>query len=117
MYLYWILIVILIKGIMPTEEKEEQPVGMEIDGGEVEASGGTEDDEMQELMQNKEFLESVLSSLPGVNAEEALQNLQEMTKVAEEQQKEKEKKDKVKLAVSECNKFYDFFNVGRQIMK
>ncbi|XP_041346749.1 26S proteasome non-ATPase regulatory subunit 4-like [Gigantopelta aegis] len=33
-----------------------------------------EDVEMQELMQNKEFLQSVLSSLPGVNPEEALQN-------------------------------------------
>ena len=56
-----------------------------------------EDVEMQELMQNKEFLQSVLSSLPGVNPEEALQNLQEMTEAAEEQQKEKDGDNQVSL--------------------
>ena len=35
--------------------------------------------EMEELMQNKDFLQSVLSTLPGVNPEQALLNLQEMT--------------------------------------
>lgn len=73
-------------------------VAMETEGGGGESvvETGGEEDEMQELMQNKEFLESVLSSLPGVNTEEALQNLQEMTKVAEEQQqKSKEKKEEV----------------------
>lgn len=46
--------------------------------------GGDEDD-MNELMSNRDFLRSVLSSLPGVNPEEALQNLEEMT---EQQEKE-----------------------------
>ena len=57
----------------------------------------SEDPEMQDLMQNKEFLQSVLSSLPGVNPEEALQNLQEMTEAIEEEEEEeaegKEKKE------------------------
>ena len=35
--------------------------------------------EMEELMQNKDFLQSVLRDLPGVNPEQALLNLQEMT--------------------------------------
>ena len=49
-----------------------------------------EDDEegMDELMQNPEFLHSVLSSLPGVNPEEALQNLEQM----KDQQQQKESK-------------------------
>lgn len=33
-------------------------------------------------MQNKDFLESVLSTLPGVNPEQALLNLREMTEAA-----------------------------------
>ena len=54
----------------------------------------SEDADMQDLMQNKEFLQSVLSSLPGVNPEEAMQNLQEMSEVTDEQTEE-EKKEKV----------------------
>jgi ribosomal protein L12E/L44/L45/RPP1/RPP2 len=38
--------------------------------------------EMEELMQNKAFLESVLSTLPGVNPEQALRNLREMTEAS-----------------------------------
>ena len=38
--------------------------------------------EMEALMQNKDFLQSVLSTLPGVNPEQALQNLREMTEAA-----------------------------------
>jgi hypothetical protein len=41
--------------------------------------GGGEEDDMNELMSNRDFLRSVLSSLPGVNPEEALHNLEEMT--------------------------------------
>ena len=51
---------------------------------------------MQDLMQNKEFLQSVLSSLPGVNPEEALQNLQEMTEAIEEEEEEEEAEGKEK---------------------
>ena len=40
------------------------------------------DPEMEELMQNKDFLQSVLSTLPGVNPEQALLNLKEMTEAA-----------------------------------
>ncbi len=52
--------------------------------------GDQEDDdiEMEELMHDREFLESVLSTLPGVNPEEALQNLEQMAE-AEEDKKEK----------------------------
>ena len=37
-------------------------------------------------MQNKDFLQSVLSTLPGVNPEQALLNLQEMTEAASSSQ-------------------------------
>ena len=40
------------------------------------------EEEMKELMKNKEFLQSVLSTLPGVNPEQALLNLQEMTEAS-----------------------------------
>ena len=40
---------------------------------------------MEELIQNKEFLESVLSTLPGVNPEQALRNLREMTEASSAQ--------------------------------
>ena len=51
-----------------------------------------EDEEgMDELMQNPEFLHSVLSSLPGVNPEEALQNLEQMKDQQQQQQKEDKK--------------------------
>ena len=70
-------------------------------GGGTETSGTTEDkgagsaaaeqpegseDDMSELMSNRDFLRSVLSSLPGVNPEEALQNLEEMTEQQEEEE-------------------------------
>ena len=45
--------------------------------------GGGDDDDMNELMSNRDFIRSVLSSLPGVNPEEALQNLEEMTEQQE----------------------------------
>lgn len=51
--------------------------------------GGEEGDE--DLMQNPEFLHSVLSSLPGVNPEEALHNLEQMTEQHREQDKDKDK--------------------------
>ena len=63
-----------------------QPVTRKGDEGMEE-----EDEEEAELMQNKEFLQSVLSTLPGVNPEEALQNLEEMT----QEEEEKEEEDKV----------------------
>ncbi len=64
---------------------EEEKVG-------VGSGAGSDDKEMEAMLQNPEFLHSVLSSLPGVNPEEALQNLEEMSKVVEDQ-KEKKKKD------------------------
>lgn len=54
--------------------------GGEEGGGE---EGGGEEDDMNELMANRDFIRSVLSSLPGVNPEEALQNLEEMTEQQE----------------------------------
>ena len=74
--------------------------------------------EMEELMQNKEFLESVLSTLPGVNPEQALQNLREMTEAStsaqaqgrgragekeEEAMEEEKPEDKVSCAL--CQKY------------
>ena len=70
--------------------------------------------EMEELMQNKEFLESVLSTLPGVNPEQALRNLREMTEAStsaqaqgqrgdrkeEEEDEEAMEQDKVETKVS-----------------
>ena len=61
------------------EEVMETDAGGSGDGGSGDGGGGEEEAEMQELMQNKEFLQSVLGSLPGVNPEEAMQNLQELT--------------------------------------
>ena len=52
-----------------------------------------DDDEMQQLMGNREYLESVLSSLPGVNPEEALHNLEEMRQAAQQQEEEKTETD------------------------
>lgn len=56
-------------------------------GSSAEQAEGSEDD-MSELMSNRDFLRSVLSSLPGVNPEEALQNLEEMTEQQEEGEEE-----------------------------
>ena len=66
-----------------------QPVMRKDDEGMEEEDEG--DEEEAELMQNKEFLQSVLSTLPGVNPEEALQNLEQMTQ--EEEEKEEEDKE------------------------
>ena len=66
-----------------------QPVTRKNDEGMEEEDEGAEEE--AELMQNKEFLQSVLSTLPGVNPEEALQNLEEMT----QEEEEKEEEDKV----------------------
>lgn len=68
------------------------------DDGEEEEEEDTQmldDEEMQELMGNREYLESVLSSLPGVNPEEALQNLEQMRQ-AVQQQGDQEKEEEVK---------------------
>ena len=51
--------------------------------------GGNEEEGDEDLMQNPEFLHSVLSSLPGVNPEEALHNLEQMTEQHREQDKDK----------------------------
>ena len=57
--------------------------------GEVMDDEDEDDEEgLDELIQNPEFLHSVLSSLPGVNPEEALQNLEQM----KDQQQQKDKK-------------------------
>lgn len=82
------------------ETESSGPSGSAPKSGTEEASKSeapqSEDTDMQDLMQNKEFLQSVLSSLPGVNPEEAMQNLQEMSEVAVEQaEEEKKEKDKV----------------------
>ena len=60
-----------------------------------------DDDDMQELMGNREYLESVLSSLPGVNPEEALHNLEEMRQAAQQQgdTKQDDKNKKVNINV------------------
>ena len=52
------------------------------------------EEDMDELMQNPDFLRSVLSSLPGVNPEEALQNLEQMT----EQQEDKTEMEEDKVS-------------------
>ena len=68
-------------------------------------------EEMEELMQNKEFLQSVLSTLPGVNPEQALLNLREMTEAstsaASSGQGQEENKDKEKVDEKEKEKEED----------
>ena len=73
--------------------------GGEADGAADTSGGGDqpmdddvtgEDDDMNALMQNRDFLRSVLSSLPGVNPEEALQNLEEMAEQQEQGKSDKE---------------------------
>ena len=56
--------------------------------------GEEEDTTMEDLMQNKEYLQNVLRTLPGVNPEEALHNLEQMSQTAQEQKDEKSVKDK-----------------------
>ena len=57
--------------------------------GEVMDDEDEDDDEgMDELLQNPEFLHSVFSSLPGINPEETLQNLEHV----KDQQQQKDKK-------------------------
>ena len=60
-----------------------------------------DDEGMDELIQNTEFLHSVLSNLPGVNPEEALQNLEQM-KDQQQQQKKDDKKVR-NLAGGRCD--------------
>ena len=65
-----------------------------VGGGVVKEEGVADHDkESDDILQNAEFLHSVLSSLPGVNPEEALQNLKEMTEAVEEGGDEKDKKN------------------------
>ncbi len=75
--------------------------GTKLPGAEGRGGGttgeDTRDQEMEEMLQNPEFLHSVLSSLPGVNPEEALENLKEMTKAVENEKDENDKDDKGKL--------------------
>ena len=44
-----------------------------------------EEEDMEVLMQNPDFIRSVLSNLPGVNPEEAMQNLEQMDKATKEE--------------------------------
>ncbi|KAL5471005.1 hypothetical protein EMCRGX_G029076 [Ephydatia muelleri] len=62
--------------------------------GKVEGASEEEDTEMEDLMQNKEYLQNVLRTLPGVNPEEALHNLEQMSQSVLEQKDEKNSKDK-----------------------
>lgn len=64
---------------------------------------GGDDDDMSELLSNRAFLRSVLSSLPGVNPEEALQNLEEMT---DQQGGEEEEEEVRKLKGAWACKLY-----------
>ena len=76
-----------------------QPVTRKSDEGMEEEDEGAEEE--AELMQNKEFLQSVLSTLPGVNPEEALQNLEQMTQ-EEEEEEEKDKEVSGKSYFFQC---------------
>ena len=60
----------------------------------MEGASEEEDTEMEDLMQNKEYLQNVLRTLPGVNPEEALHNLEQMSQSVLEQKDEKNSKDK-----------------------
>ena len=51
----------------------------------VEAEGGSDSDE---LAQDREFLQSVLSTLPGVDPSKALQDLEQMVQEMEEENEE-----------------------------
>lgn len=44
-------------------------------------------------MEDKDYLQSILSALPGVNPEEALHNLQQMTEAAEESKTAEEEEE------------------------
>ncbi len=68
---------------------------------DAETAGDRDDDDMNELMHNRDFLRSVLSSLPGVNPEEALQNLEEM---AEQQERGKSEKEKEEVSIIEVQR-------------
>lgn len=61
---------------------------------QAEGVSEEEDTEMEDLMQNKEYLQNVLRTLPGVNPEEALHNLEQMSQSVLEQKDEKNSKDK-----------------------
>lgn len=88
-------------------------------------------------MQNKDFLESVLSTLPGVNPEQALLNLREMTEAAaassstaqtqegedeEEKMEEGEEEKKVMLPATHFPRAYHlpsnlFFTGGEKFLE
>ena len=57
---------------------------------QVEGASEEADTEMEDLMQNKQ---NVLCTLPGVNPEEALHNLEQMSQSVLEQKGEKNSKD------------------------
>ncbi|XP_064382965.1 26S proteasome non-ATPase regulatory subunit 4-like [Halichondria panicea] len=63
---------------------------MDDDQQAMDTEEQADDPDDEDLMQNPEFLHSVLSSLPGVNPEEALHNLEQMT---DQGDKSKDKKD------------------------
>lgn len=67
-------------------------------GGEASGEGETEG-----MLQNEEFLHSVLSSLPGVNPEEAMQNLKEMTDAIEDQKSKDNEGETGESPVTICN--------------
>ena len=82
----------------------------DVDDVDDDDDQGGEEAELQELMQNKEFLQSVLGSLPGVNPEEAMQNLQELTG---EKDAKKDDEDKV-LFCGLCVHFHDVYFLFRR---
>ena len=102
---------------MDTDTTEELMETETTDGSKLPGATGedgkeesTNDEEMQALMQNKDFLQSVLSNLPGVNPEEVLQNLQDMTEAVEEENKQKDKKDdKVCIHDKVCSRGFNNF--------
>ncbi len=60
----------------------------EADAGEQQAmEEGEDDDGVEDIMQNPDFIRSVLSSLPGVNTEEAIQNLEQMEEMEKKAKK------------------------------
>ncbi|CAI7995653.1 26S proteasome non-ATPase regulatory subunit 4 [Geodia barretti] len=78
-----------MSGLLEQAMETETTPTVATDGGEPTGTTEVPEDsdnaigaEMEELMQNKAFLESVLSTLPGVNPEQALRNLREMTEAS-----------------------------------
>ena len=52
-----------------------------------------EDKDTRDLLEDKDYLQSILSALPGVNPEEALHNLQQMTEAVEESKAAEEEEE------------------------